>query len=306
MGYSFSFPWEVTEMEWLQTHISATGISIISAFSLLGEPIMLVLILGFLYWSYDKNTGKIIGKTVLFGLTLNTMLKNIVLRRRPYFDHPEIKLFRTVDSTADIYDIKAQGYSFPSGHATNSVTLYGFLALKTKKKWMRIPAVILPLLVGFSRIVVGAHYPTDVLGGWAVGIIAAAIISILQIRFQNTALLHGILMLLVIPGLFYCQSEDYFTNFGLLTGLLFGSLIEEKFINFKDAKSPVKMILRLLGGITVYYLLNVILKAPFSNEFLESGTRISLLVRAGRYAIIAFVDFGIYPMLFRFPDNRKS
>jgi membrane-associated phospholipid phosphatase len=48
------------------------------------------------------------------------MAKNIALRRRPYFDHESIHILRVVEPEADIYDIAAQGYSFPSGHSTNA------------------------------------------------------------------------------------------------------------------------------------------------------------------------------------------
>lgn len=46
-------------MEWLQTHISDAGISFMSFFSLFGEELPLILIVGFVYWSYDKKLGSL-------------------------------------------------------------------------------------------------------------------------------------------------------------------------------------------------------------------------------------------------------
>ena len=299
VGHTFYFSWEVTLMEWLQARIGAAGISVLSAFSMFGEELILILVLGFLYWSYRKELGKTVGLSVLMGLVWGPMLKNIALRRRPYFDHDGIRILRVVEPGADIYDISAQGYSFPSGHSTNAATLYGSLAAAWRKRWLTVSAVVLPLLVGVSRVTVGAHYPTDVLAGWGLGAVIVLVIPALQNRLQHPASLYGILLLTALPGLFYCKSSDYFTAFGLMLGFVCGSLLEERYVRFENTRDPLRMALRPVGGLVIYLVLNTVLKLPFSGEFLAGGSYASLLVRCARYAVIAFVDFGIYPMAFR-------
>ena len=83
----------------------------------------------------------------------------------------------------------APGYSFPSGHALNSTATYGVLAViawrsrlpLTVRRVAVVACVTIPVLVGLSRIVLGVHYPTDVLAGWLAGIafvaLAATLIS---------------------------------------------------------------------------------------------------------------------------------
>ena len=303
VGNTFFFQWEVQLMSWLQANISGVGLSVISFFSMFGEEMFLVLILGFLYWSFSKEMGKSVGLSVLMGLVWNPLIKNIAMRRRPYFDHEQIKILRVVEPGADIYDISAQGYSFPSGHSTNAAALFGSLARAVKKKWMYILAVLLPLLVGFSRIVVGAHYPTDVLVGLALGVLSMALVSLLRSKIQRTEVLYLVLLITALPGLFYCKSGDYFTALGLLVGYMGGTLLEEKKVQFEDTRRPLQMILRMVGGVAVYFVLNTLLKLPFSSEFLGSGTLPALLVRCARYAIIAFVVFGVYPLAFRLFDR---
>ena len=214
-GNTFFFPWEVSLMEWLQTHIGGAGISILSFFSSFGEEILLILLVSFVYWSYDKKMGRTVGLSAIMGVTWNPMAKNIALRRRPYFDHEGIKILRVVEPDADIYDIAAQGYSFPSGHSTNAATVFGALAVSLRRRWMTVVAIVIPLLTGISRFVVGAHYPTDVLGGLLLGFISVLLVQLLQARVQNTLLRYGILLLTAIPGFFYCKTTDYFTGMGL-------------------------------------------------------------------------------------------
>jgi len=70
------------------------------------------------------------------------------------------------------------GFSFPSGHSATAMTLYGLLGYwwmrrlrKTRSRvWVGIGAATLVLLVGFSRIYLGVHYLSDVLGGYLLGI----------------------------------------------------------------------------------------------------------------------------------------
>lgn len=101
----------------------------------------------------------------LIGLPLDWIVKEIVGRPRPSRSLVEV-LLPTV------------GLSFPSGHAMASVTFYGFLAFLA---WVHLPAdrgrvaatvalAVLPVLISLSRIYVGAHWLSDILGGWCGGL----------------------------------------------------------------------------------------------------------------------------------------
>ncbi|MBQ8093220.1 MAG: phosphatase PAP2 family protein [Clostridia bacterium] len=304
-GNTFFFEWEVRLMEMLQAGLGEKVISAVSALSMFGEELLLIVVLGLIYWSYDKKMGVRIGLNVLMVNIWFPMIKNVVVRRRPYFDHEGIKLFRPIDSSADINDISAQGFSFPSGHSGNAVSMYGSIAKYHRKGWTLALGIILPLLVGFSRVVVGAHYPTDVLCGWLFGLITICIVSFMADRIESKPVLFGILFLTAIPGCFFCKSTDYYTGFGLMVGFKAAVLFEERFVNFENTRNAAMFALRVLGGLVIFGVLNKVLKMPFDEAFLKSSTQPAMFVRAARYAILAFTDFGLYPMVFRF-EKRVS
>lgn len=298
IGNVFYFEWEVRLMETLQAAMPAWLITLISQFSLLGESTLMVVILGFLYWSWDKKAARYVGLNLLTACVWNPMIKNVFLRRRPYFDNEGITLYRLIEKDADMYDIAAQGFSFPSGHSTSAVATYGSLRAIFRNRWFTVLAVLAPLLVGISRVVVGAHYPTDVLVGWALGLVVIFLVPFLEMKTGSRKVLYTVLLVSGLPGFFYCTSDDFFTSYGLLAGFILATLFEEKYVNFKNTREPVRMVLRVLGGGAIYLCLNTVLKLPFSEAFLDSGTMAAHLVRSGRYFIVIFVIIAIYPLLF--------
>ena len=117
----------------------------------------------------------IVAGTLLAATLFTDVVKDFVARPRP--------------PGADL--IPTGGLSFPSGHALNSTTTYGLLALVIWRtdlpRALRVAVVVvvgvlLPFLIGLSRIALDVHHPTDVLGGWLAGIafvaLAATLISI--------------------------------------------------------------------------------------------------------------------------------
>ena len=112
-----------------------------------------------------------------FAEYLYSIIKGIIQRPRPPI---EMRL------------IEAGHYSFPSGHSTMSMVAYGMLIyfvskyVKNKPLKLTLNSLLscLILLVGFSRNWVGVHFPTDVIGGFSLGICIICIFSILY-EFKN-------------------------------------------------------------------------------------------------------------------------
>jgi len=110
-----------------------------------------------------KNTGLIICGVLIISTLVNNLLKIIIMRERP-----EVLAFVTEHS-----------FSFPSGHTMASVSMYGillYITLKSEmKKILKISLssilTVLPILVALSRVYLGAHFMSDVVGAFIVSII---------------------------------------------------------------------------------------------------------------------------------------
>lgn len=304
IGNEFYLSWEPLLMEWIQSHMGTVTTALASFCTNFGESLFLILILGYIYWCYDKEFGKYVGTNLLVGLLWNPMIKNVFNRRRPYFVHSNIKCLRAVEPEADIYDIATQGFSFPSGHSTCAVTVYCSLGAYKKNKFLITIAIILPILVGLSRVMLGVHYPTDVLTGWLLGGVTICIVSFLQKKIQNKKILYLLFTLSGIPGLFYCTSEDYFTSYGLMVGIFAAILFEEKYVNFQATKNTINCILRIVCGLLVFVIVNGGLKLLIPSSLAEAGDFTAHMLRLVRYGITGFIDMGVYPLFFAALDKK--
>jgi undecaprenyl-diphosphatase len=178
---------------WIHTHFPAW----------LGGPMRLVTALGyydvvlpllaaailFFYLKGWRLSATLLLISTAGSIVLTTVLKAVFQRSRP-----------------EVFDsgYTASFYSFPSGHATVAVGFYGMLTiliayrLKGVARWAVVAAgVLLVLLIGFSRLYLGVHYPTDILAGylaaplWVVSV-GAVYVMWLSIRgLRNAEFRHG-------------------------------------------------------------------------------------------------------------------
>ena len=86
MGVVFQFPWEVALIEFFQNAIANNSIlhAIFVFFTQFGEESMSVLVIGFFYWSYNKDIGRDVGLNVIFAEVMNSMIKNLFFRIRHF------------------------------------------------------------------------------------------------------------------------------------------------------------------------------------------------------------------------------
>jgi membrane-associated phospholipid phosphatase len=154
--WSWVLSWGLAWILWLQAHIPGLLVLML-AVSALGTEYFFLLVLPFIYWCVDARLGTRLGLMLCLSASLNASLKLLFHQPRPYWISSGVQAGQAEGS-----------YGLPSGHAQNAVVFWGILA-QTVKSWVRALFVFLILLVGFSRILLGVHFPSDVLVGWGVG-----------------------------------------------------------------------------------------------------------------------------------------
>ena len=152
---------------WFHAHLTRTFVSVLRDFTELGasEWIGVVLSALVLFFIWKRWWPSLVTLVVAVpgGMLLNELLKILVHRHRPFVDG---------------WFVNWSGYSFASGHTIGATLLYGQLALFVlpsikSRRWRALiiaAAALFVALVGFSRIALGAHYFTDVMGAVVLGI----------------------------------------------------------------------------------------------------------------------------------------
>ena len=299
MDWFFNF--EVELIKWLQQNMNPFWEIVSKVFTFMGDQIMIVAVVGFLYWCYDKELGAYVGTNLMATLVYNPMIKVIVKRPRPYVKHRDkIKCLKPIDSKSDIYDAAAQGYSFPSGHTTNATAVYGSIAVKSfkKKRWLSVVLIVIIAFVALSRTALGMHYLSDLLGGFTLGAVTILIISLLQKYIKKRAVLYGIITATAIPGFFYCDDKDFYTCFGIMVGFFAADLFERRIVKFENTKNVLRSVIRLAGGLVIFLSIITVIKLPFGS-LAEGAGALPYAIRMARYFIGTFTAMGLYPIIFR-------
>jgi membrane-associated phospholipid phosphatase len=133
--------------------------------TMLGEPTVLVGA-GFMVaaWLWYRGRGRFafgLLLVILVGRGLSEVQKYWIARPRPGLQ-PHLVVVKT--------------WSFPSGHATSSMIFYLTLALAltangARRRMLAAAAIMLSLVIGLSRVMLGVHWPSDVIGGWSFGLL---------------------------------------------------------------------------------------------------------------------------------------
>jgi undecaprenyl-diphosphatase len=156
--------WDVHFAVWLHNHTTGGLVTVFELVTLAGNAVVLsaiVLSVGVVLWRRGRpNDAAFLVVTFVGAEVVNGALKLVFHRPRP-----------------ELAFLHLDTYSFPSGHSTAATAAYGALAfllwpeVQTRRRQVAlvVAAVCLIALIGFSRLYLGVHYLSDVLGGFALG-----------------------------------------------------------------------------------------------------------------------------------------
>ena len=270
-----------------------------------GEEVLILAIICFLYWCYNKRLAyRICFSFFTSGLLVQT-LKITFRVPRPWIKDPSFVPVEEAVSTAT-------GYSFPSGHTQCATALYSTFAWNTKKNRNRIICFIIIFSVMLSRMYLGVHTLQDVLVSFGLTLILSYGTNYLINRFELldknykiTALILSIISIIVaVYSLILLRGSIIDTKYaadcckaaGAGIGFSLGWYIESTYIRFNEkAASSSKQVIKFLIGIGIAVLLKVGLKLILGNTIPADMLR---------YFILVLWITVVYPYLLKLSDSN--
>jgi len=283
-----SFQWGLDFITAVQQWHGPALDAFFKAITFLGEEQFYLLFVPFLFWCVDSRIGVRLAAVMLLSAYLNTNLKQVFMEPRPFELDPNVKL-------AD-----AAGLGMPSGHAQSSVAVWGTLAAELKRKWVWGTAAVLALFIGFSRVYLGVHFPTQVLVGWVVGGVLLALflglhepiesyVTEMRTSRQLTISILGPALLAIVA-----PANDTVAAMSVLSGFASGRVLARCCLILGSPGQLWQRIVSFLLGVTVMLGIYLGLRAVFPEE----DEAVYLIFRYARYGLVGlWISMGA-PWLF--------
>jgi membrane-associated phospholipid phosphatase len=259
----------------------------------LGSDLFFMAIIALIFWAVDKRFAVTAALVLIVGAVSNFWLKTLFAHPRP-------------PQSLWLSGVSASNYSLPSGHAQTAAVLWGWLALKLRRRWFAVLAVAIIILVGISRVYLGVHWPGDVLAGWLIG---AAIVLVawrcepaLRTLFEpwsatqkyGALAVAGVLIVLLTELFMQNPYDNLGAVGGLTVGFGLGLALESRYVNF-DVRPKNGERWRLVPRILFGFLLIGALLISLPHIIPAD----SVWLRTLRYALIAIVMTAGWPWLFK-------
>jgi membrane-associated phospholipid phosphatase len=268
--------WGIEVVLWFQQFSPGLDLPF-KSLTFLGNLEFFLIFMPLIYWCCDRATGARLLILFLISAYLNTIAKVLLDQPRPFQYDPRVKPL-----------VPASGGGLPSGHTQGAVVVWGYLAARVRQAWMWGLAGFLMIGIPMSRLYLGVHFPTDLIGGYILG----AVLLVVYLQFASKAeawlVQKGIAWQLIVatflPIVFISVSLAGAVNSlnaaGILLGFAPGIILERRWIKFCSGGSLVRRLLRFVVGLIVIFAIWMGLKMAFS------GWEPASLYRVVRYALV--------------------
>ena len=266
----------------------------------LGSAAAYLVLLPFLYWCVDEKKCLRLSTAVLISMWINLALKFLLDQPRPFFAGYDPSLGMVAERLG----------GFPSGHAQNTLVMWAIIASWGKKNRYYAAAAILCLLVGFSRIYLGVHFPTDVFGGWLLGgmilcgyfLAGGRIEALLATGGPRAGMLAS--AALAFAMILYRPSSELLLPAGMILGLGAGYVLNRRNIGFAAAglsgrtgtAKYLTLAVRFALGMTAMILLYTVTGKLTAHGDIAGNYRLFVFLR---FALLALWVSAGAPWLFR-------
>ncbi len=213
-----------------------------TAITFLGHSTFLYFFMPILYWCWQKRSAAYLIVLTILAAYTNHLIKGIFAWERP---------------PVDLWLVPVSGYSFPSGHAMMATVIWGYLAYSIRNRYFTILMITLILLIAFSRVYLGVHYPQDVIAGIAVGALFLHIFKWSLKWMQRTlsrindVVKSVLLVALTIIFSFLSPSIKVAGGMGLLAGIGSGFFLEPHLADFDSKGNLLSTIIKPILGMLI-------------------------------------------------------
>lgn len=267
-----------------------------------GETAFLVAAL-VLFWCVDKQQGYYVMAVGFMGTLSNQFLKITCRIPRPWVKDPNFTIVEAARA-------EATGYSFPSGHSSNSVGTFGSIALCNKNKWVRGICIAICVLVPFSRMYLGVHTPADVLVGSGMALVFMLLLRPVCFKDNGKHIPALFVVMIALAAAFVAYTELFpfpadvdaenlnsavknsYTLMGALLGMVIVYYVDRK-RNFPTHGVWYAQVLKVAIGLVLALAVKEGLKAP-----MEAIFGANMIGRAVRYMALVLVAGILWPMTF--------
>lgn len=281
--------WGIDIIKWFQQASPFLDLPFL-VFTYTGDQMFFILFFPLVIWSVDHQFG--LRLTIIFLLSsyINTIAKLVVDQPRP----------GDIDRTVKVLVHETSG-GLPSGHTQSATVVWGMFLKEFRKRWVKLLAITMILMVPLSRIYLGAHFPTDILGGYLLGILVLFLVwkleaPIIQWFSQTSFLLQmsvSILFPLILLPLMPSWDSTGITICGVMVGGGVGICFERRYLRFSVSELFWKRVVCYLLGVSILMAIYVGLKMLFS------GLEPEPIYRFMRYLVLGLYIVWIAPWLFQ-------
>jgi membrane-associated phospholipid phosphatase len=223
----------------------------------LGGGISFLFVLPILFWCVDYRLGLRVTVLCSASAFFNFSLKDLFAQPRPF------------DLDQSVALTTARGYGLPSGHAQGSLVLWGSIAEWVQRRWFWVVTITLVMLIGFSRVYLGVHFPADVVAGWLLGSALLVLYCIFYPRVETwiagkTPGVQLLLLLGVLLGLMLLNcSRVMVYQLGIMLGVGAGAIVKVRSFSFSISGMSWRSPARYLAGIVILVICFVLLRSVY-------------------------------------------
>tara|TARA_B100000315_G_C14562707_1_gene581329 strand:+ start:847 stop:1611 length:765 start_codon:yes stop_codon:yes gene_type:complete len=241
------------------------------SFTFLGNKSFYLFVLPAVYWFWKGEKIPFV-LILLFGLYVNHLLKLSFHLPRP----------------EGVALIDADGFGFPSGHAMGAMILWGYFSWTTKRNYWIYGTII--FFVGLSRIYLGVHFPSDVMGGWSIGFAWLAGCMYLKSELEKKQFsiqpvpAVGLILMITLWMAFFTPDNLSLSIAGVLLGLVAGGVSERYMVKYNPSTEVWKQVVKVFLGLAGLAVINYAIK-----EYLPANDALRYM----RYACAGvWISFG--------------